>query len=187
MSIISALQICISRICNSHLNFCFQDFITCDLITYNGLVIVQFLGKKKIKSGLTLVCIVFAETTLTPSYLWLGNSALTENCFLYKSFSRTKLRIFSLLKGPFHYLGNFRVNWTAYTLLIEKSLTFQRQLWPEKKNDFFVQNLSGKGRPLSIFTNSCFFQYVVDQNKFRIANCNYVIILNLFCFLTFYF
>ena len=33
MSIISALQICISRICNSHSNFCFQDFITCDLIT----------------------------------------------------------------------------------------------------------------------------------------------------------
>ena len=40
------------------------------------------------------------------------------------------------LKGPFTYLGNFRVNWTAYSLLIGNSLSFQGQLWPEKKPIF---------------------------------------------------
>ena len=39
-------------------------------------------------------------------------------------------------KGPFTYLGNFRVNWTVYSLLIGNSLPFQRQLWPEKKPIF---------------------------------------------------
>ena len=37
------------------------------------------------------------------------------------------------LKEPFKYFGKFRVNLTPYALLIDNSLTFQRQLWPEKK------------------------------------------------------
>ena len=38
-----------------------------------------------------------------------------------------------LLKGPFTYLDDLRVNKTAYSLLIGISLNFKRQLWPEKK------------------------------------------------------
>ena len=41
-----------------------------------------------------------------------------------------------LLKGPFTYLDDLRVNKTAYSLLIGISLTFKRQLWPEKKPIF---------------------------------------------------
>ena len=47
-------------------------------------------------------------------------------------------KIYPVYKGPFTYLGNFsfRVNLPAYSLLIGISLTFQSQLWPEKKPIF---------------------------------------------------
>ena len=61
------------------------------------------------------------------------------------------------LKGPLTYLGNFRVNWTAYSLLIGISLTFQRQLWPENK-PIFRSEYERKGTvPLSRQYLMCFF------------------------------
>ena len=90
------------------------------------------------------------------------------------------------LKGPFTYLGNFMVNQTAYSLLIGISLTFQRQLWPEKKS-IFRSEFEGKGTvPLSY---SCLqtpprknWFYYVRREYATAINFPYIITLKILMF-----